>query len=246
MNELNNNQENLNTNETIQGGWVCDCGEFVADSFCTYCGSWKCACGALAKGKFCTRCGSSATNSAPTQGVACANQPVATAKVNSYSDPNGCEVIDLSPYPVGIQNVEFDPSKDYTGFHRATGLVGAIPQKFIDVNMLKCPLCCGTAPNWSISQKNLKTWRGNLALFKCEQCDGVISISIPDIMTATNQFSPGAANVTLTNMAIKKKNGKEAKTAYATIEFVARSGVSPEMQGKELRLPDMQAISNRR
>ena len=65
-------------------------------------------------------------------------------------------------------------------------------------------------------------------------------------MTATNQFAGASSNVTLTNMAIKKKNGKEAKTAYVTFESVGNSGVSPSILGKELRLPDVVAIATRR
>ena len=47
-------------------------------------------------------------------------------------------------------------------------------------------------------------------------------------------------------MATKKKAGKEAHTAYVTFENVGKSGVCPSIQGKEVRLQDAQAISNRR
>ena len=47
-------------------------------------------------------------------------------------------------------------------------------------------------------------------------------------------------------MAAKKKAGKEAHTAYVTFENVGKSGVCPSIQGKEVRLQDAQAISNRR
>ena len=203
--------------------------------------SWTCACGTTGTGNFCNACGApkekavAVTDEAP---AASDEAPVATVALGEAGD------IDLTPYTVGTQNVEYIPEK-HGNFHRADGLMGAIPQAFINKNMPKCPLCCGPVPYWSISQANLKSWRGNLALFKCSQCEGVISISIPDIMTATNQFTPGAANVTLTNMAAKKKAGKEAKTAYVTFEHVGNSGVSPDILGKELRLPDVQAIAER-
>lgn len=155
------------------------------------------------------------------------------------------EEIDLTPYKVFFQEVELKADKECE-FRRADGLMGSMPQAFINKNMPKCPLCCDPVPQWTMHQVNLKTWRGNIILFKCAQCGGVISISIPDIMTATNQFAGASSNVTLTNMMAKKKKGKEAKTAYVTFESVGNSGVSPSILGKELRLPDVVAIATRR
>lgn len=162
---------------------------------------------------------------------------------SAYSESG--EEIDLTPYKVFFQDVELKADREYE-FRRVDGLMGSMPQAFINKNMPKCPLCCDPVPQWTMHQVNLKTWRGNLILFKCAQCGGVISISIPDIMTATNQFAGASANVTLTNMMAKKKKGKEAKTAYVTFESVGNSGVSPSILGKELRLPDVVAIATRR
>ena len=67
-----------------------------------------------------------------------------------------------------------------------------------------------------------------------------------DISTALDLAANYANGLNLINMAAKKKAGKEAHTAYVTFENVGKSGVCPSIQGKEVRLQDAQAISNRR
>ena len=163
----------------------------------------------------------------------------------AFSRPAGENgAFDFSQYSPAPGTIEYDPAADLS-FSRSTGLVGAIPQAFINKNMPICPLCRSGAPDWSMHQKNLMSWRGNIDFFKCTSCGGVITISVPDIMTATNQFAGGAGNVVLANMAAKKKAGKESKTAYVTVEYVGASGVDPAIQGMEFRLGDIQRMAQR-
>ena len=163
----------------------------------------------------------------------------------AFSRPAGENgAFDFSQYSPAPGTIEYDPAANLS-FSRSTGLVGAIPQAFINKNMPICPLCRSGAPDWSMHQKNLMSWRGNIDFFKCTSCGGVITISVPDIMTATNQFAGGAGNVVLANMAAKKKAGKESKTAYVTVEYVGASGVDPAIQGMEFRLGDIQRMAQR-
>ena len=64
-------------------------------------------------------------------------------------------------------------------FKRMEGFAGSVPQGFIDRNVKVCPLCGTTNPHWSIDQKMQMKLEGNLYLFKCEQCNGILSSPVP-------------------------------------------------------------------
>jgi hypothetical protein len=91
------------------------------------------------------------------------------------------------------------------------------------------------------------SWKGNLYLFKCSQCDGIISMSMPDVTTLGNGGAGVAANPTvgLTNLLVKSSSGKKAGAVYAVIESVGRSGVTPACQGKEFEFEQLQQMSFR-
>ena len=65
---------------------------------------------------------------------------------------------------------------------------------------------------------------------------------MPDVTTLGNGASgiAGNPNVGLTNLIVKSSSGKEAGAVYAVIESVGTSGITPECEGKEFKLEDMQ------
>jgi hypothetical protein len=154
--------------------------------------------------------------------------------------------LDFEQYAPLDAGVSMKPDKDYK-FHRAEGFVGSMPQKFIDRTFIKCPICCSAEPNWTISQHNQMSWKGNLYLFKCSHCNAVISMSMPDVTTLSNGGGGIAANPTvgLTNLMVKANSGKEVGAVYAVIESVGSSGVNPACQGKEFKLEQLQKMSLR-
>lgn len=142
--------------------------------------------------------------------------------------------------------VSYNPTKNYQ-FHRAEGFVGSVPQNFVNRTFPKCPVCCSANPYWTISQHNQMSMKGNLYLFKCSQCGGIISMSMPDVTTLGNGGSGVLSNpsVGLTNLLVKSKEGKEAGAVYAVIETVGTSGASRECEGLEFKLEHLQQISFR-
>ena len=137
--------------------------------------------------------------------------------------------------------VSINLDKDYK-FHRADGFVGSVPQKFVDRTFPRCPICCTNEPGWTIGQHNQMSWKGNLYLFKCSCCGGIISMSMPDVTTLGNGASGIVANPTvgLTNLMVKSSSGKEVGAVYAVVESVGTSGVDRACEGKEFKLEHLQ------
>ena len=154
--------------------------------------------------------------------------------------------IDWAKYEPLDAGVSYDPQKAY-GFHRAEGFAGSVPQTFVNRTFPRCPLCCHTDPYWTIAQHNQMSGKGNLYLFKCSRCEGIISMSMPDVTTLANGGSGVAANPTvgLTNLMAKASSDKKADAIYAVIESVGHSGVTSACEGKEFKLEDVQAMFSR-
>ena len=154
--------------------------------------------------------------------------------------------IDWEKYAPLEGGVTYNPQKD-KNFRRFDGFVGSVPQKFIDGKFPKCPICCSSNPHWTLTQHNQMSMKGNLYLFKCSACDGIISMSMPDVTSLGNGGAGFAANasVGLTNMLVKASSGKQAGVVYAVIESVGNSGVTPQVQGKEFKLDDLLELQNR-
>ena len=167
-------------------------------------------------------------------------QPVYQQPENP-SKPQGFVDIDWQKYAPLEAGISYNPSKNYD-FHRADGFVGSVPQNFVNRTFPKCPVCCTKEPYWTISQHNQMSWKGNLYLFKCSCCGGIISMSMPDVTTLGNGSSGIVSNPTvgLTNLMAKASSGKEAGAVYAVIESVGTSGVNPAVAGKEFKLEDLQ------
>ena len=72
-------------------------------------------------------------------------------------------------------------------------------------------------------------------------------MSVPDVTTLGNGGAGVATNLSVgvTNLIAKKSSGKEAGAVYAVIESVGTSGVTPECEGKEFKLEDVQKMSLR-
>ncbi|MBQ7355318.1 MAG: hypothetical protein IJW62_07360 [Clostridia bacterium] len=154
--------------------------------------------------------------------------------------------IDLQKYAPLAAGVSYNPGKNYQ-FHRAEGFVGSVPQTFVNRTFPKCPLCCTSNPYWTIAQHNQMSWKGNLYLFKCSHCEGIISMSMPDVTTLANGTSGIISNPTvgLTNLMVQSSSGKESGAVYAVVESVGRSGVTPACTGKEFKLEQMQEMFSR-
>lgn len=71
-------------------------------------------------------------------------------------------------------------------FKRMEGFAGSIPQGFIDRSVKICPFCGSNTPHWALDQKMQMKLEGNLYLFQCEQCKGVLSSPVPDVTGYNN------------------------------------------------------------
>ena len=95
-------------------------------------------------------------------------------------------------------------------FNRMEGFSGSIPQGFIDNRMKICPLCGSAYPHWAIDLKMQFKIEGNLYLFRCEQCKGVLSSPVPDVT--------GFNNTALTTTGLLKRlSGRENGVIYLRI-----------------------------
>lgn len=122
-------------------------------------------------------------------------------------------------------------------FKRMEGFSGSIPQRFIDNNVLKCPMCGTTNPHWTIDMKMQMKLEGNLYLFKCEQCDCIISATVPDVT--------GYNNTALTTTGLfKKMSGKKIGTIYMRIQDVGNAQTTKTYEGKEFTLEDLNHLAN--
>ena len=204
--------------------------------------------GPAPKARFCTNCGRALTENeifCPDCGTKAYS---AAAEEPEAEEPKAAGFVDIDwkKYDPLDGGVSYDPNKDYK-FHRAEGFMGSVPQTFVNRTFPKCPICCSKDPYWTIAQHNQMSWKGNLYLFKCSRCEGIISMSMPDVTTVGNGGAGFAANATvgLTNIIAKSSSGKEAGAVYAVIESVGNSGVTPECQGREFKLEQLQDMFDR-
>lgn len=122
-------------------------------------------------------------------------------------------------------------------FKRMEGFVGSAPQGFIDRNVPKCPFCGSDYPHWGIDMKMQMKLEGNLYLFQCEQCKGVISSTVSDVTGYNN-------TVLTTSGLLKKMSGKKNGVIYMRI---VDKGNNPDFKvnvGAELTLQDINQMAN--
>ena len=121
------------------------------------------------------------------------------------------------------------------GFKRHDGFSGSIPQKFIDSNLLNCPICGSTHPHWSLDMKMKLDFEGNKYLFKCEDCGCILSARVPDVV--------GINKTALTTTGlIKKFKGKKNSVTYMTIEDIGTQTNMMDYIGVEMPLNDIVSL----
>ncbi len=121
-------------------------------------------------------------------------------------------------------------------FKRMEGFAGSVPQGFIDRNVKICPLCGSQTPHWNIDQKLQMKLEGNLYLFQCEQCKGVLSSPVPDVT--------GFNNTALTTTGLLKKlSGKQNGVIYMRIYDAGNNSNLNSMNGKEYTLQELNQMA---
>ena len=79
---------------------------------------------------------------------------------------------------------------------------------------------------------------GNLYLFKCEQCNCILSATVPDVT--------GFGRNALTTLGlIKKMSGKNTRTIYMKIQEVGNSQTTQMYKEKEMSLEDLNELAAR-
>ena len=121
-------------------------------------------------------------------------------------------------------------------FKRMEGFAGSVPQGFIDRNVKVCPLCGTNHPHWALDQKMQLKLEGNLYLFQCEQCNGVLSSPVPDVTGFNNSI------LTTTGL-LKKMSGKKNGVIYMRIYDAGNNPDMVDLVGKEYTLQDLNQMA---
>ncbi len=122
-------------------------------------------------------------------------------------------------------------------FKRMEGFAGSVPQGFIDRSLKVCPLCGTNNPHWSIDQKMQMKLEGNLYLFQCEQCKGVLSSPVPDVTGFNN-------TVLTTTGLLKKLSGKKNGVIYLRIYDSGNNVNLKDSIGKEYTLQELNQMAS--
>jgi len=127
-------------------------------------------------------------------------------------------------------------------FRRCDGFTGSIPQRFIDTNFPKCPMCGTTNPYWKLKDK--MGFVENRMLFRCDQCGCILSASTADF----SGLSKSKAATVLTtaggiNALFKKTSGKKVSTVYIKVESVGSAQTTKLYEGKEFELEELQKMA---
>lgn len=121
-------------------------------------------------------------------------------------------------------------------FKRMEGFAGSIPQGFIDRSLKICPLCGSSNPHWSLDQKMQFKLEGDLYLFQCEKCKGVLSSPVSDVTGYNNTI------LTTTGL-IKKLSGKKNGVIYLRIYDTGNNADIKVDVGKEYTLQDLNQMA---
>ena len=121
-------------------------------------------------------------------------------------------------------------------FKRMEGFAGSVPQRFIDTRVPVCPFCGSRMPHWSLDMKMQMKMEGNLYLFQCEQCNGVLASPVPDVTGYNNTV------ITTTGL-LKKLSGKKNGVIYMRIYTPGRNGEMAEYAGREFTLEEINQIA---
>ena len=121
-------------------------------------------------------------------------------------------------------------------FKRMEGFAGSVPQGFIDRNLKICPFCGSSNPHWALDQKMQMKLEGNLYLFKCEQCDCIISSPVADV-TGFNKTA-----LTTTGL-LKKMSGKKNNEIYMRLYNPGSNEGLDENVGREYTLSELNEMA---
>lgn len=128
-------------------------------------------------------------------------------------------------------------------FRRCDGIVGAIPQNFINTKFPKCPMCGTNAPYWKLKDKI--EMMGDRTMFLCDKCGAILSATTADI-TGMSKNKAAAVFTTdgMFNALGKKLSGKSVATTYIRIENVGNAQTTKMYEGKEMPIEDLQALAD--
>lgn len=121
-------------------------------------------------------------------------------------------------------------------FKRMEGFAGSVPQGFIDRNVKVCPLCGSMRPHWALDQKMQMKLEGNLYLFQCEECKGVLSSPVPDVTGYNN-------TVLTTTGLLKKLSGKKNGIIYLRIYDEGKNADLKDRVGSEYTLVEINQMA---
>ena len=121
-------------------------------------------------------------------------------------------------------------------FKRMEGFVGSVPQGFIDRSVKICPFCGSSNPHWAINQKIQLKLEGDLYLFQCEQCSGVLAAPVADVTGYNNTM------LTTTGL-LKKLSGKKNGVIYMRVFAAGRNGEFADSIGKEFTLQEINEMA---
>lgn len=121
-------------------------------------------------------------------------------------------------------------------FKRMEGFAGSVPQGFIDRSVKICPFCGSGNPHWAIDQKMQMKLEGNLYLFQCEQCKGVLASPVADV-TGYNK------TILTTTGLLKKMSGKKNGEIYLRIYAAGSNAELTDQVGKEYTLSELNQMA---
>lgn len=123
-------------------------------------------------------------------------------------------------------------------FKRMEGFAGSVPQGFIDRSVKVCPMCGTNNPHWAIDQKMQMKLEGNLYLFQCEQCKGVLSSPVPDVTGYNN-------TVLTTTGLLKKLSGKKNGVIYLRVHDEGNNPSFKDKVGSEYTLQEINEMAEK-
>ena len=121
-------------------------------------------------------------------------------------------------------------------FKRMEGFAGSVPQGFIDRSVKICPFCGSGNPHWAIDQKMQMKLEGNLYLFQCEQCKGVLASPVADVAGFNKTV------ITTTGL-LKKMSGKKNNEIYLRIYDPGNNDDIKDSIGKEFTLTEINQMA---
>ena len=121
-------------------------------------------------------------------------------------------------------------------FKRMEGFVGSVPQGFIDRSVKVCPFCGSNKPQWLLDQKMQMKLEGNLYLFQCERCKGVLSSPVSDVTGHNNTM------LTTTGL-LKKLSGKKNGVIYLRVYDAGNNDDFTDKVGIEYTLEEINCMA---